>query len=710
MISASGFGRRLVPGASALVTYAALSIIFFGRTLFGHFATSVLGHGSDPTIYIWCFEWWSRWWRQFVASSSSPVPIGNPWLTHLIWVPEGINLAWTTSVPAAATAAAAFTERYGSVIPYNVVCLACPALAGWAAFELCRYFSNNYAASILGGYLYGFSPYMLGQTMGHMPYQCVFIVPLIALLVIALANGKASRWFAVPPLAAALAIQFGLAIEIFATMTFFGAIAYALWFAFAPTEVRARLRAAIVPIALSYLIAAGAMWSYLWNLFASRTPPTALNSLKEYSADLLNFIIPTTTVAIGNFAPLSAISSRFTGNVAENGAYFSPFLILVIALWLRDHLRQPAGRLVLWIFVTIGVAALGPRLHVAGWIGVAMPWKLIAYLPLIRVALPVRFALYGFLVAAVVVSLWLADSRVSYTIKAALAALIVASIFPNPSSAFWGGPLDLPAFFTHETYRSYLKPGEIVVPLPFGIDGMSMAWQAESRMYFRMAGGYLGATPESYLEWPIVDAFFNQTAIPETNAQLLAFMQAHGADAIILDARSRAAFAPILDDLGVAPLEADGILLYRIPPERLAAYANVTLLEIETRAAGARFSLMLVAASRYIAAGGNLAALTPYSAQKLGLLPPNWVKDTNVRTRNGLFLGPMPDGAIGVGINGTWPALKPVIDRFGPDAREIRFPYPRKLDRRAPPAGVRMMVMVFDRSGLAQSSSRIAGH
>ena len=133
--------------------------------------------------------------------------------------------------------------------------------------------------------------------------------------------------------------------------------------------------------------------------------------------------------------------------------------------------------------------ALGPVLHVAGRQIVALPWALAGKLPLIKYALPVRFGNYAFLVLAIILSLWISGPGVRFA--KALTVMAMIAIFPNPAFLFRESRYITPAFFADGLYRNYLARGDNVLVIPYGASGPSMAWQAQTRMYFRMPGGYI---------------------------------------------------------------------------------------------------------------------------------------------------------------------------------------------------------------------------
>jgi hypothetical protein len=133
--------RRARTSAAVLLGYAAISFLYFGVRLLPHPGRLILGTGTDPEIFVWSVAWWPH----------AILHGDNPFVSHAIWAPDGINLAWTTSVPAIAVAVAPVTLLFGPVAGYNVAALLLPALAAWAAFLLCRHVTRAFWPSLAGG-------------------------------------------------------------------------------------------------------------------------------------------------------------------------------------------------------------------------------------------------------------------------------------------------------------------------------------------------------------------------------------------------------------------------------------------------------------------------------------------------------------------------------------------------------------------------------
>ena len=723
----------------ALGLYGLLSFALFGRTLIGNFDRLHLGRTTDTSLFMWALVWWPYALKQGL----------NPFICKLVWPPVGFDLAWFTGVPLASLLLAPLTSAYGPAVSYNVLCLSTPALAAWSAFLLCRYFCRNIAAALVGGYVFGFSPYVLGRlSAGHPVLLLVFPLPLIALTVASRLHKNITCARFVFGLASLIVAQFLFSTEVVATAAIFGGTTLGLSWIFSNDPERRKLSKLVAPLATAAAAGALILMPYLYYLLRDSLPHGAIRAHSVNSANLLDFVFPPGTVATARFAtfdtffsfgprPLAgcgktrpdtaSTKSRpqcghdtapwinvftsqkgFFRNLLGGGdAYFGIPLLAVIALYARAERRTPVGRTLLATLGIVCTLALGPRLHIGNATAFGMPWKLFTHLPLIKNALPGRFVNYAFLVAAVIVALWLADERVSLRLCVGLAILLIAAGFPSLDPQVWTRPVDLPAFFSSGTYRRYLRPGEVVIALPYGSIGNTMLWQAATGMYFRMAVGYTGLHPRDFDEWPIINAFANTTMIPEASLQLKVFMAAHDVTAIVADDSQIAQWGGLLTTIDPSPLHTGGITLYRIAATDLARYGGLTAAAMARRDEEARFTALVAAARNYLIAGRPLAALSPMEAQRLGLLPPGSVDDPDVRTNAGLYLGPWQNQQIAIGVVGSYATLQPLIDQYRSRAKAVFFPFPKDL--KDAPRGdtfLRLLVMVFDRSTLIDSTPR----
>src|ERR1700722_15837772 len=169
--------------AAVFLAYLAFSILVFGRGLVGHLTTAYIGRDADPPIYMWFLGWWRHAFEKRI----------NPFLTDVVWAPRGFNLAWAAFIPPPAWIALPIERALGETAAYNILCIFALPLAAVSAFLLCRRVTGAFWPSILGGYIFGFSPYMLGELLGgHLNLTLAFSLPLAVLIGLRRLDGEIS--------------------------------------------------------------------------------------------------------------------------------------------------------------------------------------------------------------------------------------------------------------------------------------------------------------------------------------------------------------------------------------------------------------------------------------------------------------------------------------------------------------------------------------
>jgi hypothetical protein len=733
--SSRAFDRQAL---GAFLLYLALCLLFFGRGLIGHFSTWYIGRGPDSAAFIWFLNWWA-----YAATHRV-----NPFLTKLLFAPEGVNLAWATTVPLAGWLFVPITCAFGPLVTYNVLCLLAPALAGWAAFVMCRWITSSYWPSIAGGWVFGFSSYLVSALQTHVHDTLIFPVPLAVWLILRRLNSEITARRFVAALAILIATQFLLFAEVAASATLVGVIASGLALSFTDSSTRRGLWALTPQIGLAYAIAVIIISPYLFFMFGFGHPAESVFDPTLLGADLLSFLVPTSVNEFGRPALFGMVSRTYMATLTEIGSYLAWPLIAITALFAKARFREPVGRILIELLVVVCTFALGAHVVIAGLPTIAAPWVLVLKFPLMNKVVPVRLMVYAFLALAVIVAMWLSSSDARPSLRWGLGLALVPFMLPNLSTRYWKVPFTIPPFFSSGLYRQYLSPGENVMVLPNPIYGDGIQWQVATRMYFRLAGGYIGISPlapPNYARWPIMAALYEVAGVPDAGDQFKALLAHEQVAAIIvsplkyrfvdqfegygtsatwlhtpLTEPESAALRDLLSTLGVQPLEVGGVTLYRIPSERLAPYLQVTALEMQQRYARARFEVLLSAADGYLAGGGKPETLNTQKPQLVSTAP-RWFGGSGFPTLNPnkMFqvqwaLGQWHPGRVAIGVEGSFEALQPLIARYGPDSTGIYFPFPRKLaaPSSSEPSGdtgvPALMVMEFTPEGLAKAAARVA--
>lgn len=506
----------------ALLVYLLLAVAVFSSTWVNP-AGSWIGSPKDPQLFIWYLGWIPH-----------ELALGhNPLFTDHLSYPYGVNLMWNTSMIFPALLLWPVTALFGPVVSYNVLITAGIALSAWFGFIAAQRFIDRPFICFAAGLVYGFSPALTAQSMGH-AHVVVALFPPIALI---LGHEIFVRRRMHPAAAGALAgvaaaAQLLTGEEVLAMTLLIAAIGVALLALLHRHEVRASLpyaaKAAGAALAVFAVLAAyplGFQFLGPQQVSGSLQPPDV------YVSDLLAFVVPS------NFI-------HFTGNITESNAYVGLPLLVLFAGGLVLGWNRPAIRWLGLMTFIVAVLSLGPHLHVNGNVTpIWLPWAAVAHLPLMESALPSRLMAIGFLGVGIVAAL-------AYTLTASRPQRIAAGIALlaglaaiTPSLPYPTHPAAAPAFFRLGGGIERIAPGTVVLVTPFSSKESTdaMYWQALANYRFRMPEGdaftpgpYLGPRP-SFMKSTLdaLDAGQSVTPTGAAPARFKADLAAHGITAIV---------------------------------------------------------------------------------------------------------------------------------------------------------------------------------
>ena len=514
----------------------------------------MLGFRADPEIFIWSFAWWPHailHWQ-------------DPFVSYVIWAPDGTNLAWTTSVPGLALLFAPLTLAAGPVVSFDIASMLMPALAAWTAFLLCRHLTRSFWPSLAGGYLFGFSAYMLGALEGHMHLTSVFLIPLVALVILRFVEESLSGRRTALYVGFLFAFQLSFSIEVTLTLTLTLIIVLALAFVIV-RDLRGRMLALVPPLLAGGALAAALASPLLYYLLTD-FHRGAINTGAPSFADVGNFVVPTDLVAFGK-GWTHGITRHFFSNRSEQAAYLGVPL-LVISIWFAvRRWRNSRSRFLIAAVAVAAFLSLGSWLEVLGHKVVTLPWEHVAYLPLFDNVYPARLAAYVALGVAVITAAWASSHDIPLGIRTALVVAAVIVLLPNPTTDAWSRTPSVPPFITHDLYKRCINRGENVLAFPFGPQGDSMLWQADTGFWFRMAGAWIAPTPPpSFMSPPGVADIAIYHAVPDTDAgPVREYVRLKKVSVILLDP----AISDLVDWRRVLrkierPVAVGGMLVYRL--------------------------------------------------------------------------------------------------------------------------------------------------
>src|SRR6184192_3283325 len=356
--------RRSFVFAGVGLLYLAIAIGFFATIWFtpGGPSSTALGVGGDPQLAIWFLRW-----QEFALAHGH-----NLLFTTYLDAPQGVNLMWNTTAPLLGVALAPLTATLGGIFAYNVAETLGLASSAMAAFVMIRRYVLapdiiGTLAALVGGALFGFSPYMAAHALGHPPAVILFTAPLMLLVVDDLFVRQTRRptrgGMALGVLAA---VQLLLWEELLLAEALVGAVGIVVLLAFSavarPAEpfsavLRGRWRHAargLEAAFITFLVLAGGPLAI--HFFGAQAVHGAVWAPNQFVTDLLAFLTPTPLQALAP-APAAQLSEHFSATIYEWSGYLGiPLLALlgyaIASLWSRG--KSEAGVLA-GIFAVIGV-------------------------------------------------------------------------------------------------------------------------------------------------------------------------------------------------------------------------------------------------------------------------------------------------------------------------------------------------------------------
>ena len=335
---------RVAPGRFALATilgYVALSLVAYLPAWPGD-PGRLVGYQcvcGDPVQQSW-FLGWMPW---------ALLHGHNPLFTNWIDYPIGANLGVNTEMPLLGLLAAPITFAAGSVASFSfLIWLAFPSSATAAFFVLRRWTRSN-VASVCGGLLYGFSPYIVGQGFQHLNLSFVPLPPLIFMAlyeVVVDQRSRPRRWGAA--LGLLVTAQYLISPEVLATTLVVAFLALVIVLVTRRRAIDRRrlvhIRRALVPGALISVVLLGYPIYYFFagpRRFHGPVQGKGINN--PFRVDLLGAIVPTSAQ---RFAPSALVSlgDKFSGGFGENGSYLGIALVAPRAVARRSLPARPGDR------------------------------------------------------------------------------------------------------------------------------------------------------------------------------------------------------------------------------------------------------------------------------------------------------------------------------------------------------------------------------
>ncbi|MFB7332446.1 glycosyltransferase [Streptomyces adustus] len=435
----------------------------------------------------------NQWEWFFAVTADSVAHLRDPLFTDLQGFPNGVNLMANTVMLGLSVPFAPLTLLFGPALALSLCMtlgLAATA-AAWYWFIVKRVVRQR-AAAFLGASLAAFAPPMVSHANAHPNFVILFMIPLIIDRALRLCAGtRVTRDAVVLGLLTAYQVFLGEEPLLLAAV---GMLLFAGAYGVLRRDVA---KAARRPLLRGLPIAAAVClpiicYPLAWQFAGPQSYQSVLHGTGAGNSPLALLAFAERSLIAGDAARANALSLNPT---EQNAFYGWPLVLLafaiVVRLWERTLVKALA-----FTALAAAVLSMGPRIRVPLTETVLPgPWALLADKPLFESVIEGRFAMVcapvlGMLLALAIERL--GTIRRVGTVYAGLLAVSLALLPVIPAPLKSTDRVDVPAFITDGLWKSYVRDGESLVPVPLPDPGNAEAlhWQTAAGLGFKLPGGY----------------------------------------------------------------------------------------------------------------------------------------------------------------------------------------------------------------------------
>ncbi len=355
---------------------------------------------------------WNIWWGYRVFENGNL----NFSYTNYLFYPEGTSLIYHDFSFLNYFISLLLKPIGNLVLIYNILILISFPLAGLFMFFLVKYLTKNSYASIIGGFIFAFSPYHVAHSLHHLNLAAIYFIPLFILFFLKAIKEKskinifgASLFFLLCALSHWNYFIFNI---------FFIALSY-IYLAYSNKKVF------ISKIILRILIILGMALFILSPLILSMiilgwdNPDIQINidGHNKHVVDIGSLLIPHSYHIFSDLDFFIDARNEFTGFIWETASYIGIIILFLLLIFFRKIVKNTAKYFA--GMVSFLILASGTQIHYFGKeIPILLPYELIKNIPFLASArIPARNIVIVYLFLAIIIAFiikYLFDNNKSY--------------------------------------------------------------------------------------------------------------------------------------------------------------------------------------------------------------------------------------------------------------------------------------------------------
>lgn len=335
--------------------------------------------GEDAVEHLY-FMWW--YYQALIERGHSPAHM------TLLAYPTGFYNSYITTAPLVRLMALPFMGWVDPTLFYNTYLLLTFVLT-WVTMSLfCYYLTGDFEASVLGGFVFTFSPHrLLHASAGRITMVTTFLFPLLAFSLLSFLRDPTWRKAGLCGILLSLSLAIDLNVIFYFTAPFVLIIlVYHLW-----KQPHLLWNRAFLPkfglVALVPLLIQGPLFlSFVIDKSLGKLDFLQAEGIELYSSDLLAIVVPPPQHPLVKILGLNEFAIRLIGSDGwtENIVYVGLFVLPLLFIGLR---ARGFPEVKLWVSMSLvgALLLLGPWLRLGGVLtSVPLPHILLTRIPFLE--------------------------------------------------------------------------------------------------------------------------------------------------------------------------------------------------------------------------------------------------------------------------------------------------------------------------------------
>lgn len=516
------------PFILSLVLYIIACYFIYGHYVVGFgLNKSAIGYSPNYNNFIWNMAWWNHSLSNF----------SNPFYTKYIWYKNGVSLSWNALfLPAYGIISSAVIKVISPIALANIVYLLQPVLASFFAFILFFKITKSFSGSFAGGFIYGFSSYMIEEfVQANIGYMTIFIIPVVALLCYFLFIKEISYKKVYILLSISLLFQAGTSLEVFLSILVFSFVTFIVSLFYIKEDGFMKLKGPIIVLAASYLTVIVLISPWLYSMLYQHY--FSGDKFGWNGTNLISIVLPSHFNAYG-FGQNNLWSSHWGQNTPFTSGYIGipilAFILYFFASRKYDHYNFIKMLLILFFIMTVGRYLYFTSPYPSSPdIPAYMPWYPTRFIPIIKDMQPHRFMVYLNLVIGLMIALY-ASVEKSRTKKLLLLLMFMISLLPaQPWIKYLSRDLQSPKFLDYENIVKAIPKNSVVLIYDHGGYDYGMLYQAMDKLWYKLAQGNdqgPGTIPTNYVGWNSIQNLNN----PNFQDAMRQYIKAHNINYVLV--------------------------------------------------------------------------------------------------------------------------------------------------------------------------------